>query len=56
MICTIAKHRGRGKGYADALMLEWQGSVGRRHPAPNVVFVREGKIHPPTGRLLSSTD
>src|SRR5882757_931635 len=27
MICTISKHRAERKGYADALMLDWQGRV-----------------------------
>ncbi|MCC2098082.1 MAG: aminotransferase class IV, partial [Hyphomicrobiales bacterium] len=27
MICTISKHRAESKGYADALMLDWQGRV-----------------------------
>jgi len=27
MICTISKHRAERKGYADAMMLDWQGRV-----------------------------
>ena len=27
MICTIEKHRSMDEGYADALMLDWQGRV-----------------------------
>ena len=27
MICTISKHRAERRGYADALMLDWQGRV-----------------------------
>jgi branched-chain amino acid aminotransferase len=47
MICTISKHRAERKGYADALMLDWQGRVAECTGA-NVFFVREGKIHTPT--------
>src|ERR1700719_1062375 len=46
MICTISKHRAERKGYADALMLDWQGRVAECTGA-NVFFVRDGKIHSP---------
>src|ERR1700726_458135 len=46
MICTISKHRAERKGYADALMLDWQGRVAECTGA-NVFFVRDGKIHTP---------
>ena len=46
MICTISKHRAERKGYADALMLDWQGRVAECTGA-NVFFVREGAIHTP---------
>jgi branched-chain amino acid aminotransferase len=46
MICTISKHRAEQKGYADALMLDWQGRVAECTGA-NVFFVRDGKIHTP---------
>ena len=47
MICTISKHRAEKKGYADALMLDWQGRVAECTGA-NVFFVQDGKIHTPT--------
>jgi branched-chain amino acid aminotransferase len=43
MICTISKHKAERKGYADALMLDWQGRVAECTGA-NVFF---GKIHTP---------
>lgn len=46
MICTISKHKAERKGYADALMLDWEGRVAECTGA-NVFFVREGKIHTP---------
>jgi len=46
MICTISKHRAEQKGYADALMLDWQGRVAECTGA-NVFFVKDGKIHTP---------
>ena len=46
MICTISKHRAERKGYADAMMLDWQGRVAECTGA-NIFFVREGKIHTP---------
>ena len=46
MICTISKHRAERKGYADALMLDWQGRVAECTGA-NVFFVRDGAIHTP---------
>ena len=46
MICTISKHRAERKGYADALMLDWEGRVAECTGA-NVFFVRDGKIHTP---------
>jgi branched-chain amino acid aminotransferase len=46
MICTISKHRAEKKGYADALMLDWQGRVAECTGA-NVFFVKDGKIHTP---------
>jgi branched-chain amino acid aminotransferase len=47
MICTISKHRAERKGYADALMLDWQGRVAECTGA-NVFFIRDGVIHTPT--------
>ncbi len=46
MICTISKHRAERRGYADALMLDWQGRVAECTGA-NVFFVKEGTIHTP---------
>ena len=51
MICTISKHRAERRGYADALMLDWQGRVAECTGA-NVFFVKDGAIHTPIGRLL----
>ncbi|MGD1036723.1 MAG: branched-chain amino acid aminotransferase [Roseiarcus sp.] len=47
MICTISKHRAERRGYADALMLDWQGRVAECTGA-NVFFVKDGVIHTPT--------
>ena len=46
MICTISKHIAERKGYADALMLDWQGRVAECTGA-NVFFVKDGEIHTP---------
>ena len=46
MICTISKHRAEKKGFADALMLDWQGRVAECTGA-NVFFTRDGQIHTP---------
>ena len=46
MICTISKHKAERKGYADALMFDWQGRVAECTGA-NVFFVRNGAIHTP---------
>jgi branched-chain amino acid aminotransferase len=46
MICTISKHAAERKGYADALMLDWQGRVAECTGA-NVFFTRDGAIHTP---------
>jgi branched-chain amino acid aminotransferase len=47
MICTISKHRAERKGYADALMLDWQGRVAECTGA-NIFFIKDGTIHTPT--------
>jgi branched-chain amino acid aminotransferase len=47
MICTISKHRAERKGYADALMLDWQGRVAECTGA-NVFFIKDGVVHTPT--------
>ena len=46
MICTISKHEAERKGYADALMLDWQGRVAECTGA-NVFFIKDGDIHTP---------
>jgi branched-chain amino acid aminotransferase len=46
MICTISKHRAEQRGYADAMMLDWQGRVAECTGA-NIFFVRDAKIHTP---------
>ncbi len=38
MICSISKHKAERKGYADALMLDWQGRVAECTGA-NVFFI-----------------
>lgn len=46
MICTLSKHKAEKKGYADALMFDWQGRVAECTGA-NVFFVQDGKLHTP---------
>ncbi|MCB8821570.1 branched-chain amino acid aminotransferase [Microvirga rosea] len=46
MICTISKHRAERRGYADALMLDWQGRVAECTGA-NVFFIKDGVLHTP---------
>ena len=46
MICTVSKHRAEKRGYADAMMLDWQGRVAECTGA-NIFFVKDGKIHTP---------
>jgi branched-chain amino acid aminotransferase len=46
MICTISKHKAERKGYADAMMLDWQGRVAECTGA-NIFFTRDGAIHTP---------
>ena len=46
MICTISKHAAERKGYADAMMLDWQGRVAECTGA-NIFFVKDGEIHTP---------
>ena len=45
-ICTVEKHRAEKKGYADAMMLDWQGRVAECTGA-NIFFIKDGKIHTP---------
>jgi branched-chain amino acid aminotransferase len=53
MICTISKHRAERKGYADAMMLDWQGRVAECTGA-NIFFVKDGKLHTPTADCFLS--
>ncbi|PVE22584.1 branched-chain amino acid aminotransferase [Microvirga sp. KLBC 81] len=46
MICTISKHKAERNGYADSLMLDWQGRVAECTGA-NVFFVKDGVVHTP---------
>ena len=46
MICTVSKHRAERRGYADALMLDWQERVAECTGA-NIFFTRDGTIHTP---------
>jgi branched-chain amino acid aminotransferase len=46
MICTISKHRAERAGFADAMMLDWQGRVAECTGA-NIFFVKDNKIHTP---------
>ena len=46
MICTISKHRAERRGYADAMMLDWEGRVAECTGA-NIFFVQNGAIHTP---------
>ena len=46
MICTLSKHAAEQKGYADALMLDWEGYVAEATGA-NVFFTDGGAIHTP---------
>jgi len=46
MICTISKHRAERRGYADALMYDWQGRVAECTGA-NIFFIKDGALHTP---------
>jgi branched-chain amino acid aminotransferase len=46
MICTISKHRAERRGFADAMMLDWQGRVAECTGA-NIFFTRDGALHTP---------
>src|SRR5690242_786655 len=46
MICTISKHKAERAGYADAMMLDWQGRVAECTGA-NIFFVKDGALHTP---------
>lgn len=46
MICTISKHRAERRGYADAMMLDWEGRVAECTGA-NIFFIADGILHTP---------
>ncbi|MBV9530565.1 MAG: branched-chain amino acid aminotransferase [Bradyrhizobium sp.] len=46
MICTIEKHKAERKGFADAMMLDWEGRVSECTGA-NIFFIKDRKIHTP---------
>ena len=46
MICTLSKHKAERKGYADAMMLDWEGRVAECTGA-NIFFTKDGAIHTP---------
>jgi branched-chain amino acid aminotransferase len=46
MICTISKHKAEREGYADAMMLDWEGRVAECTGA-NIFFFKDGRIHTP---------
>lgn len=46
MICTIEKHRAERAGYADALMLDFEGNVAECTGA-NIFLIKDGAIHTP---------
>ena len=46
MICTLSKQKAERAGYADAMMLDWQGRVAECTGA-NIFFTRDGAIHTP---------
>ena len=46
MICTLSKHAAENKGYADALMLDFDGNIAEATGA-NVFFVKDGRLHTP---------
>jgi branched-chain amino acid aminotransferase len=47
MICTLSKHEAEGKGYNDALMLDYRGQIAEATGA-NIFLVQNGKLHTPT--------
>jgi branched-chain amino acid aminotransferase len=46
MICTLSKHAAEGKGFNDALMLDYRGQIAEATGA-NIFLVQDGKIHTP---------
>ena len=46
MICSLSKHKAERGGYADAMMLDWEGNVAECTGA-NIFFIKDGVIHTP---------
>jgi branched-chain amino acid aminotransferase len=46
MIGTMSKHEAAGRGFDDALMLDWRGQVSEATGA-NIFFVMNGELHTP---------
>lgn len=46
MICSLSKHKAERAGYADAMMLDWEGNVAECTGA-NIFFIKDGVIHTP---------
>ncbi|GAB5510626.1 MAG: branched-chain amino acid aminotransferase [Hyphomicrobiales bacterium] len=46
MICTLSKHAAEAKGYADAMMYDWEGYVAEATGA-NMFFIDNGVLHTP---------
>ena len=49
----VAGHRAERRGFADALMLDWQGRVAEC-TAANVFFVKDGALHTPVADCFLS--
>ncbi len=47
MICTLSKHEAEGKGFHDALMLDWRGRVAEATGANIFISFGDGKLHTP---------
>ena len=47
MICTLSKHDAERNGYADSLMLDYEGFVAEATGA-NVFFIKNNEIHTPS--------
>jgi len=46
MIASLSKQHAEGRGYDDALMMDWRGQVAEATGA-NAFFIRDGSIHTP---------
>lgn len=46
MICTLSNHKAHHAGYADALMLDWQGRVAEA-TSSNIFLIKGNKVHTP---------